>query len=141
MRLVELAHNHCANWRKDGKGCLGAIIDDDLQIRWCMPRPVCLLTTPRQRCQYFEECVMPMVRSIEDPAYRQEFEEAVRLYKVAVGLPYADERGCPGCGRPMEPGKRFCHLCAKARHRANQREWIAKRRAGKQVVGATQVES
>ena len=140
MRLVELARDHCANWRKDGKGCLGAIIDDDLQIRRCTPRLVCLLTSPGQRCQYFEECVMPMARSIEDPVYRQQFEDAVRLYKAAAALAYADERACPVCGKPMEPRRRFCHVCAKARHRANQRAWVAERRAGKQVLGASQVE-
>jgi hypothetical protein len=131
MRLVELAHNHCANWRKDGKGCLGAIIDDDLQIRRCTPRLVCLLTSPGKRCQYFEECVMPMARSIEDPVYRQQFEEAVRVYKVLARLPHEDERACPACGKPMEPGRRFCYVCARARRRANQRELMAARRTEK----------
>jgi hypothetical protein len=84
---------------------------------------------------------MPMALSIEDPAYRQQFEEVVRLYKAAVGLPYADERECPICGRPMEPRRRFCHVCAKARHHANQRAWVAERRAGKQVAAGSQVES
>ena|SRR6516225_3024044 len=131
MRLIEIARDHCANWRRDGKGCLGAIIDDDLQIRRCVPRPACRLGQVGCRCEYFEECVMPLGRSMADPAYRQQFEEAVRLYKVAAGLPYSDERDCPVCGQPMEPRRRFCYACAKARHRANQREWVAARRAEK----------
>jgi hypothetical protein len=128
MTLLQIAREQCANWRSDGKGCLGAIIDDDLQIRRCCPRPTCLMSVAGQRCRYFEDCVMPMERSIENPVYRQAFEEAVRLYRVAAKLPYADERPCPVCGRPMEPRRRFCHACARARHRANQRAWVAGRR-------------
>src|SRR5262245_55429939 len=122
MTLMEIAREHCANWRRDGKGRLGAVIDDDLQIRRCHPKPACTLGVVGQRCLYFEECVMPMVRGIEKPVYRQAFEEAVRMYLVAARLPYADERPCPVCGRPMEPRRRFCNVCATARHRANQRE-------------------
>jgi hypothetical protein len=131
MTLLQIARAHCANWRKDGKGCLGAIIDDDLQIRRCCPKPDCTLGVVGQRCRYFEECVMPMAGSINNPAYRQAFEEVVRLYRVAARLPYADERPCPVCRRPMEPRRRFCHACAQARHRANQRAWAARRRLGK----------
>jgi hypothetical protein len=36
MTPLQLAHDHCANWNSDGS-CLGAIIDDDLQIRRCRP--------------------------------------------------------------------------------------------------------
>ena len=107
MTLLQIAREHCANWRSDGKGCLGAIIDDDLQIRRCCPRPTCLMAVAGQRCRYFEECVMPMVGSINNPAYRQTFEEAVRLYRVAAKLPYADERPCPVCRRPIEPHPRM----------------------------------
>ncbi len=129
MTPLQIAREHCANWRKDGKGCLGAIIDDDLQIRRCYPRPTCLLAVAGQRCHYFEECVMPMGRSIENPVCRQSFEEAVRGYQLTVKLPYARERPCPVCRRPMKPRRRFCHACAKERHRANQRAWVAARRA------------
>jgi hypothetical protein len=135
MTLLQVAQAHCANWRKDNNGCLGAVIDDNLQIRRCCPKPECTLATAGQRCCYFEECVMPMARSIDNPACRQRFEEAVRQYRVAAKLPYADERSCPVCGRPMEPRRRFCHACARARHRANQRAWVAERRHGWAKVG------
>ncbi len=134
MTLLQVAQAHCANWRRDRGGCLGAIFDGDLQIRRCCPKPSCTLAVAGQRCRYFEGCVMPMARSIYNPVYRQGFEEAVRQYRVAAKLPYADERPCPICGRPMEPRRRFCHACARARHRANQRAWAAHRREAKQVT-------
>jgi hypothetical protein len=134
MTLLQIAQAHCANWRRDRGGCLGAIIDDDLQIRRCIPKPNCTLGVTGQRCRYFEECVMPMAPSIYNPVYRQQFEEAIRQYLVATKLPYADERPCPVCRRPMEPRRRFCHVCAKAQHRANQRAWAANRRKARQMA-------
>jgi hypothetical protein len=76
---------------------------------------------------------MPLAPSIDNPAYRQQFEGAVRQYCVAAKLPYADERPCPVCGQPMEPRRRSCHVCARARHRANQRAWAANRRLTNRV--------
>jgi hypothetical protein len=124
----QLAQAHCANWRKDGKGCLGAIIDDDLQIRRCHPRPRCLLATPGQRCQYVEECVMPMARSIYEPVQRQQFEEAVRQYRLATKLPAIETRPCPDCGKAMDPRRRFCPACAVARRRVANRETVKRHR-------------
>ena len=134
MTALQIAYAECANWRKDGKGCLGAIIDDDLQIRRCKPRERCLLSTPGERCQYFEECVAPMGPSIYDEARRVAFMAAVRDYRLAAKLPCAEERPCPMCGRPMEPRQRFCEICAAARNRANQRAWVQERRGGMSKV-------
>ena len=121
MTALQIAYAECANWRKDGKGCLGAMIDDDLQIRRCVPRPKCVLGTPGERCLYFEECVAPMAASIENPSRRLAFEAAVRDYRLAAKLPCADERPCPMCGQPMEPRQRFCEVCAAARRKASNR--------------------
>ena len=121
MTALQIAYAECANWRKDGKGCLGAIIDDDLQIRRCKPRERCLLSTPGERCQYFEECVAPMGPSIYDEARRVAFMAAVRDYRLAAKLPCAEERPCPMCGRAMEPRQRFCEVCAGARRKASNR--------------------
>ena len=121
MTALQIAYAECANWRKDGKGCLGAIIDDDLQIRRCKPRERCLLSTPGERCQYFEECVAPMGPSIYDETRRVAFMAAVRDYRLAAKLPCAEERPCPMCGRPMEPRQRFCEICAAARRKASNR--------------------
>jgi hypothetical protein len=130
---LQLAQAHCASWRKDGKGCLGAIIDDDLQIRRCHPRPQCVLASPGQRCLYLEECVLPMARSIDNPVQRQQFEEAVRQYRLSVRLPLVQTRPCPDCGRAMQPRRRFCPICAAARRRASNREAVKRNRsAGKQ---------
>lgn len=121
MTALQIAYAECANWRKDGKGCLGAVIDDDLQIRRCKARERCVLSEPGKRCPYFEECVAPMAPSIENPARRAAFEAAVRAYRLAAELPCADERPCPMCGRAMEPRQRFCEVCAAARRKASNR--------------------
>jgi hypothetical protein len=128
MTPLQIAHAHCANWRKDNDACLGAIIDDDLQIRRCIPKPRCVVGTPGQRCQYFEECVLPMARSIHDPNYRQQFEEGVRQYRLAANIKTGIGRPCPVCGRWMEPGRRFCPVCAAAKRRASTRAAMAKQR-------------
>jgi len=129
MTALQIAYAECANWRKDGKGCLGAIIDDDLQIRRCKPRERCLLSTPGERCQYFEECVAPMGPSIYDEARRVAFMAAVRDYRLAAKLPCAEERPCPMCGRPMEPRQRFCEICASRRRKETKRLSMARARA------------
>lgn len=129
MTALQIAYAHCANWRKDGKGCLGAMIDDDLQIRRCFPQPRCVLGTPGERCGYFEECVAPMAPSIDNPKVRLEFEGAVRDYRLAAKLPCADDRPCPMCGQAMEPRRRFCDVCAAGRRKqsnraAFRRHWV-----------------
>jgi len=130
MTALQIAYAECANWRKDGKGCLGAMIDDDLQIRRCVPRPKCILSTPGERCLYFEECVAPMAGSIENPAARADFEAAIREYRRAAELPCADERPCPTCGQAMEPGRRFCGVCAAARRKESTRRAVGRHRVG-----------
>ena len=136
MTALQIAQAHCANWRSDGKGCLGAMIDDDLQIRRCSPKPKCVLGTPGERCLYFEECVAPMAASIENLKVRTEFEAAVRNYRLAAKLQCADERPCPMCGRPLDPGRRFCRECAAKRRRINQRMWSRKVRSCAATVEA-----
>ncbi len=121
MTALQIAREHCANWRGDGKRCLGAVIDDDLRIRRCTPKPKCLLGTPGERCLYFEECVAPMARSIANEEYRRRFEAVVREYRLAAKLPCAEERACPICGKPMEPRKQFCFACAAQRRRESTR--------------------
>ena len=130
MTALQIAYAHCANWRKDGKGCLGAMIDDDLQIRRCFPRPRCVLGTPGERCLYFEECVAPMAPSIDNPKVRLEFTGAVRDYRLAAKLPWADDRPCPMCGQAMEARRRFCDVCAAGRRKQSNRaafrkHWVA----------------
>jgi hypothetical protein len=128
MTPLQIAKDHCANWRNDGKGCLGAIIDDDLQIRRCRPKPKCVLGTPGERCAYFEECVAPMGPSIDNEEDRRRFQAAVRDYRLAAKLPCAEERPCPVCGQAMEPGRRFCESCAAARRKAATRQAVQRHR-------------
>ena len=127
MTPLQLAQTHCANWNSDGS-CLGAIIDDDLKIRRCRPRPRCIVGTPGQRCSYFEECILPMERSLHDARQRQEFEDAARQYRLAANVPSEEKRACPDCGRPMEPRQRFCPICADSRRRETNRQAKAKSR-------------
>jgi hypothetical protein len=135
MTGLQMAYAHCANWKSDGS-CLGAVIDDDLQIRRCCTKPKCLLGTPGVRSRYFEECVAPMAASIENLVARAEFEAAMREYRVAAKLQSADERPCPVCGRAMEPVHRFCEACAAARRRVSTRQAVRRYRiGGKQLSG------
>jgi hypothetical protein len=83
MTAFQIAKDHCANWQADGT-CLGAEIDDDLQIRRCHPKPRCLLAESRKRCLYFEQCVAPMAPGIDNEAHRAQFEAAVRDYCTAA---------------------------------------------------------
>ncbi len=128
MTPLQIAHAHCANWRKDNNACLGAMIDDDFQIRRCFPKPKCVLGTPGQRYVYFEGCVLPMGRGSHDPHCRQEFEEAFRQYQFAANLPSRELRKCPTCGRGMEPRRRLCPVCAAAKRRGTYRQAKAKGR-------------
>jgi hypothetical protein len=121
MTPLQLAHTHRANWNADGS-CLGAIIDDDLQIRRCRPRPRCIVGTPGQRCSYFEECILPMERSLHDSGQRQQFNDAARQYRLAANVSSQEKRACPDCGRPMEPRQRFCPICADSRRRETNRQ-------------------
>jgi len=130
MTLLQIAQNHCANWQTDGS-CLGAIIDDDLKIRRCVPKPKCVLATLGSRCLYFEECVAPNVKHF-DGRYREQFEEALRAYRLAANVPSACSRLCPECRRPIEPRRRFCAVCAAARRSGGERPIAWRRRsAGK----------
>ncbi len=128
MTPLQIAHAHCANWRKDNNRCLGAIVDDDLQIRRCIPKPKCVLGTPGQRCAYFEECVLPMGPRIHDPVYRQQFEEGIQQYRLAANMPSPEQRTCANCGRGMEPRRRLCPVCAAAKRREGNRQAKAKSR-------------
>jgi hypothetical protein len=106
------------------------MIDDDLQIRRCIPRPKCVLGTPGERCLYFEECVAPMASRVENPGRRLALEEAVRDYRLAAKLPCADERPCPLCGEAMEPRQRFCDVCSAERRKESTRRAVQRHRVG-----------
>lgn len=129
MTPLQIASAHCANYR-DGGRCQKIIIQDDgsLVRRPSMPDR-CNIGTPGTRCQYFEECVMPMGPKIDNPYKKQEFLSAIHDYQHTSGyLPAAKERFCPACGKPLERRKRFCPTCAQERHRNQTRAAMAKSR-------------
>ena len=66
MTPLQLARQCCANWEPDG-GCLGVRFGDDGRIVSCSPQPKCWLAEGKP-CRYFEECVLPVDRSLV-PAY------------------------------------------------------------------------
>lgn len=129
MKAIQLARDHCANMNQDGS-CLGAVIDDDLQIKACRPKPECVLVVPGVRCEYFEQCVIPMNSSdwagLQTPQQHIEFGKAVDEYRRAANVPSLKKRLCE-CGTELEPRKRYCYKCAKKHRRkswgeANQKK-------------------
>ena len=129
MTLIQLIRKHCTNWQADGQGCRGVILEDDLQVRRCYSKAQCVLTVPGQRCRHFEECVLPMARSLPNPVYRQKFEDTVRSYRIVAKLVTGDLRSCPECGRTMERRRRFCPPGAAAHRKASTRRAVTKHRS------------
>ena len=125
MTPRQIATLHCANHKPDGS-CLGAVIEDDLHIRVCRPRPTCCVGTPGVRCGYFEQCVLPMNSGdwpgLKTPKQHQDFAEAIHEYQRAANVPSAKARVC-ACGRGLEPRHRMCYQCRRARVLENKRKW------------------
>lgn len=122
MTPLTAAQAHCANYQLDGS-CLGATIDDDLQIRRCSPALRCLLAKAGQRCGYFEQIVIPMGSGdwpgLRTPQQHQAFADAIRDYRRTANFAKPQGRRlCPECRqRELEPKHRLCHICKKQRRR------------------------
>ena len=82
MTPLQFAREECANHQPDGS-CLGAWINEDLSITRGDPKPRCLLAEGK-RCRYFEECVAPMARMVNDPRRATALRDAVTQYYVAL---------------------------------------------------------
>ncbi len=121
MTPLQLAREHCANYQSDGT-CMSLTFDDKGTHKSFRPRGGrCLLSSPVERCLYFEECVMPMNVDAKNPDVaerrRHEFQMGILAYKKSTGQAVtkaakAGDRLCPTCrDRPLEPGKKLCYVC------------------------------
>jgi hypothetical protein len=124
MTPLQAARAHCANYQADGS-CLGIYYNDDLSVDLLKHRPCarCLLADGK-RCEYFEECVMPMrIDRVKHPKEATAFGEACYEYQVNTqGAPSAIKRLCRACRKCEVVGlKRFCRTCAEKRERAGDR--------------------
>lgn len=133
MRPHTFAKQECANYEANGE-CLGITITDDLEQTRFGPLSKCKLLA-RERCAYFEDCVLPMVNWTQDPLMLKERTEAKRLYakwaakaegvigaRPATGI-LADGDLCPDCKKHSRPsGAMRCPVCAKKRQKSMSRE-------------------
>jgi hypothetical protein len=140
MHPLQIARAHCSNFQHDGS-CLGAWIDDDLQIRHCGHKAECLLKKRGARCPYFEECVAPIGAQLEahergySTLYIQQVREALDQYHRAAEKQQEKHGGCKDCGRLRAPRGQYCVICAARRNKENQRRWAAAKRADKSKNG------
>jgi hypothetical protein len=124
MTPLQAAKAHCANYQSDGS-CLGMYYNDDLSVDHSKYRPCarCLLADGK-RCEYFEECVMPMpIDRVKHPKEAAGFAAACHEYRRSIqGAPSAIKRLCRACRKCEVVGlKRFCGTCAEKRERAGDR--------------------
>lgn len=118
MTPLQLAHAECANWNNGA--CDGMRFDDNLAPLPGKALPKCLLASG-QRCDYFEECVLPMAAMVSDPARAKAYLAAAADYKFQHHIS-GHARRCPDCGGPLPARKKFCADCAAKRRRNTFRE-------------------
>ena len=66
---------------------------------------------------------MPMERSSLSPLRHQEWDDAIREYRVSGNVVNtAEKRICPECNtRKLEPHKQLCYVCRSNRRKATFR--------------------
>ncbi len=117
MTPLQFAKASCSNWEWNG-ACAGIGISDDGSLYSFGRKPKCVLGTT-ERCQFFEECVMPTTENLDTARGQQlakEHEQARKLYRLNTGarqLGGQTGRICPQCkDRELEPYRRLCYVCA-----------------------------
>ncbi len=120
MTPLQFAKAECSNF--DAGTCKGIGIKDDGSLYSFGAKPKCVLGTPGIRCEFFEECVAPMAGRMGNPRLNQDYTEAAKVYRTAANVPTQPKRACPGCGRDLEPRRRFCYVCADSRQKQANRE-------------------
>ena len=126
MTPLQLAADECANYQLDG-ACMGVMIGDDLSLSGFGSGPRCLVAAA-QRCQYFEDCVMPMAAMATDPRRAVPLQAATAEYRRVTGQKAPSTRPCPDCAGPCPPRKRYCPACALKRRKAATRQAVARLR-------------
>jgi uncharacterized OB-fold protein len=132
MTPLQFVTAECANHQLDGS-CAGVMINPDLSMPRATPRPRCLLAEGK-RCQYFEQCVAPMVGWTSDPRRKAGFLAAIAEYRRVTKQGEDLTRQCPDCGAAMRKGNRYCPKCADARRKATLRASQARCRGGAVVM-------
>ena len=118
MTPLQIANAECPNWNQGA--CAGARIADDLSPLPGRPLDKCALAND-QRCDYFEECVMPMAEMVSDPAKSKSYMDAVAGYKLKHHISGLSRR-CPECGGSLPTRKRFCAGCTVNHRRKSTRD-------------------
>jgi len=89
----QLAKAHCANW--DNGACKGIeIADDGSLFRFQSPR-TCLLGNSKDRCAYFEECVMPHRKWVSNEKEKAAFLDGILDYRRRTGVSGSLDRPDP----------------------------------------------
>lgn len=107
---------------------------------------------PPKRCRYFERAVLPVADNPSPPGdlglQQRRLEARTEYLKRLVepkkastkarpdkpAKPDGKERLCPGCGRMLAKGRRFCDPCQKRRRSATFRRCRAKGRSSAQQL-------
>lgn len=128
---LQFAREQCANF-DNGGSCKGIGIRDDGSLYIFGKKPACVLSN-QQRCQYFEECVLPMgaeTNTASGVIFARHLAEVRRLYsRMVPGFQKNPGRKCAACNRrEVEKHKRLCYECAEKRKRASKAESQRRRR-------------
>lgn len=119
MTPLQFITADCANHEPDGS-CRGIMIAPDLSMRVCRPLTRCLVAEGK-RCQYFEDCVVPLADWTSDPRLAASRQAAVAEYRRLTKQGQDLTRQCPDCGGPMKKRRRYCQECAAHRRKATFR--------------------
>lgn len=130
MTPLQLARQECANWTPTG-GCLGAKC---LGSRTPGPLARCLLNE-KKPCPYFEDCVLPLLKSHPEyadaaPDYEAWLQANARAknQKTPSLTALKPHRKCRTCGKPVATKKLYCDACKQDRAKARTRERVRKHR-------------
>lgn len=132
MTPLQLAREECANWENGEGRCSKIIIQENgtMVRRPTMP-DLCALKTG-QRCQYFEDTILPMIPHLEASnairaKYKSECLEAEHQYRMETGAMMSKPTGKCACGKPREYRHKFCSECAQKRRQETMRAANLKR--------------
>src|SRR5262249_23858996 len=113
MTPLQAAKVHCPNYQLDGS-CLGIAFRNDLSMYRFRKEGLPCLLCEGQRCQFFEETILPM--RLERPIEAKSLANAVSACQRQHRL-QAFSRLCPECGEtPLRTRQRLCVDC-RAEHR------------------------
>lgn len=142
MTPLQFAREQCANF-ENGGSCAGIGIREDGSLYMFGKKAVCLLSN-KDRCQYFEECVLPVhpyMQSSQGQVFAKHLAEARRMYsRMVPGFNRNPGRKCIACKRrEVEAYKRLCYECAEKRKKASKRESQRNRRNEEKTAHKTPV--